>query len=265
MNNDKALAIVPHTLDEVRSLATQFAKSSLLPPDLRGKEADVFVTILAGAELGMPPMAALRGIHVVKGKPILSADSMVGVVLGRGVAKYFRCTDETPTSVTYETLRDGMPEPQRCTWTMEDAKRAGLQGDNWSKYPRAMLKARCKAALARDVYPDVLAGCYEEDEAREFAPPAAAKAVVVIDAVAVETAAHVADDGAARYDAIADGIIAGLMNASDAGDVDALMKEFSKLPKTDPQALPARARAAEVYRMIKDKISESSHASKAAP
>ena len=105
MNNDKALAIVPHTLDEVRSLATQFAKSSLLPPDLRGKEADVFVTILAGAELGMPPMAALRGIHVVKGKPILSADSMVGVVLGRGVAKYFRCTDETPTSVTYEIGR----------------------------------------------------------------------------------------------------------------------------------------------------------------
>src|SRR5678816_486140 len=156
MSNDtqKALSIVPRTVDEVRNLARMFAASSLLPVDLRGKEADVFVSIIAGQELGLPPMAALRGVHVVKGRPILSADTMVGVVLGRGVAEYFSCVNESPTSVTYETKRIGAPSPQRCTWTLEDAKRAGLHGDNWTKYPRAMLKARCKAALARDVYPD---------------------------------------------------------------------------------------------------------------
>jgi hypothetical protein len=172
MSTDKALTIVPRTIDEVRTLATMLSKSSLLPPDLRGKEADVAVSILAGQELGMPPMAAIRGVHVVKGKPVLSADAMVGVVLGRGIAKYFRCVDESPESVTYETLRNGDPEPQRMSWTMEDARRAHLAGgDNWKKYPRAMLKARCKAALARDVYPDVLAGCYTDDEAREFDAP----------------------------------------------------------------------------------------------
>jgi hypothetical protein len=171
MTTDKALAIIPRTVEEVGSLAARFAKSALLPPDLRGKEADVFVTIMAGAELGLPPMAALRGIFIVKGRPVLSADAMVGVVLGRGVAKYFSCVEEIPTTVTYETHREGAPHPQRCTWTLDDAKRAGLDGDNWRKYPRAMLKARCKAALARDVYPDVLAGCYDEDEVREFAPP----------------------------------------------------------------------------------------------
>lgn len=172
MSDQKSLAIVPRTVDEVRTLAAQFAKSALLPPDLRGKEADVFVTILAGQELGLPPMAALRGIHVVKGKPVLSADSMVGVALRSGLAEYFSCVEENATSVTYETKRRGSPHPQRCTWTMDDARQAQLGGDNWKRYPRAMLKARCKAALARDVYPDVLAGCYDDDEARDFAPAA---------------------------------------------------------------------------------------------
>jgi len=192
-DRDRITAIIPRTVDEAASLSTRFARANLLPPDLRGKEADVFVTILAGQELGLPPMAALRGIHILKGKPILSADTMVGVVLGRGVATYFQCVEETDASVTYETHREGSPKCVRMTWTMADAVRAGLSGgDNWRKYPRAMLKARCKAALARDVYPDVLAGCYEHGEADEIAspfrasPPALAVVETVIDAVAID-------------------------------------------------------------------------------
>lgn len=168
MTNEKILAIVPSSIQDVDNLASKFSKSSLIPESMRGKEADVFVAIMAGQELGLPPMASLRSIHVVKGRPILSADVMVGLVLGSGVADYFSCVDESATSVTYETRRRGSPHAQRNTWTLDDAKRAGLDGDNWRKYPRAMLKARCRAALARDVYPDVLAGCYDEDEAREL-------------------------------------------------------------------------------------------------
>jgi hypothetical protein len=172
MSNEKALAIrpaaiIPTDYDGFGSLAERFAKSNLIPSDLRGKAEDVFVQLLAGHELGLTPMASLRGIHVVKGKPILAADTMVALVLARG-AKYFRCIAESDTSVTYETLREGAPEPQRATWTIQDAERAGLTGDNWKKYPRAMLKARCKAVLARDVYPDVLAGCYDETERDEI-------------------------------------------------------------------------------------------------
>lgn len=167
-NEPKALAIVPRTIDEVNSLSERFAKSALIPADLRAKPADVLVTLLAGQELGLAPMAALRSIHVIKGKPVLSADAMVGIVLASGAAEYFRATSRSATSVTYETKRRGC-DPVSLTWTIEDAERAGLSGgDNWKKYPRAMLSARCKAELARDVYPDVLAGVYEESEAAEF-------------------------------------------------------------------------------------------------
>lgn len=166
---EKALMIIPRNLDEVKNLSELMAKSTLLPDALRGKAADVFVSILAGQELGLSPMASLRGVHVVQGKPILSADTMVGIVLGSGMAEYFICVDEQPTSVTYETKRKGAPKAQSCTWTMKDAEIAGLikDGGNWKKFPRAMLKARAKAMLARDVYPDVLAGCYDADEIRE--------------------------------------------------------------------------------------------------
>lgn len=169
MANDtdtKSLAIIPRTADEARSLARSFSSSTLLPDAFRGKEADVFVQIMAGLELGLAPMASLRGLHVVKGKPILSADTMVALVLGSGLAEYFTCIEEDANHVIYETKRRGSPA-QKCTWSMEDAKRAGLDGDNWRKYPRAMLKARCKAMLARDVFPDVLAGCYDESERDE--------------------------------------------------------------------------------------------------
>lgn len=166
-NDSKALAIIPRTVDEVSNLSDRFSKSSLVPEALRNKSADVFVTILAGQELGLSPMASLRGVHVVKGRPILAADTMVALVLGSGLCDYFRPTTKTPTSVTYETQRKG-DAPVSLTWTMEDAVRAGLSSnDNYRKYPRAMLSARCKAELARDIYPDVLAGCYEESEAGE--------------------------------------------------------------------------------------------------
>lgn len=164
MSDVKALAIVPRTLDESSDLAERLSKSSLLPKAMQGKAPDVLVTIMAGQEMGLSPMASLRAIHVIEGKPVLSADGMIALVLGSGKAEYFERTAESDTSVTYETKRVG-GKVRQCTWTIQMAKNAGLAlKDNWRAYPRAMLASRAKAELARDVYPDVLAGCYTEDE-----------------------------------------------------------------------------------------------------
>lgn len=161
-----ALAIVPRTLGEIQTLADQLAKSNLLPEALRGKAADVLASIMTGQEIGLPPMAAIRGVHIVQGKPILAADTMVGIVLGSGLCEYFSQIEATNQLVTFETKRRGSPVPQRCSWSIDDAKRAGLYPtkDVWRAYPRAMLSARCRAELARSVYPDILAGIYDPDE-----------------------------------------------------------------------------------------------------
>lgn len=164
MSDNKTMALVPTTISETQQLAAIYAKSKLLPPDLQGKESDIVVTVMAGMELGLAPMAALRSIHIIKGKPVLSADGMVAVVQGSGLCEYFVGIESSDKIATYETKRRGAPVPQRLSFTIDEARLAGLTGDNWKRYPAAMLRARAKAALARDVYPDAIAGVYTEDE-----------------------------------------------------------------------------------------------------
>jgi hypothetical protein len=161
----RSLAIIPRTLDECTTLAERLAKSELLPKALRNKVPDVLMTIMAGQEMGLKPMVSIRSIHIIEGQPRLSADGMVAIIHGSGKCVYFDRVEESDKSVTYETLRVDAKEPRRCTWTMEMAKTAALHlKDNWRAHPRAMLAARAKSELARDVYPDVLAGCYTMDE-----------------------------------------------------------------------------------------------------
>lgn len=67
----------------------------------------------------------------------------------------------------------------RRVWTMGDAKRAGITGKGtWAAYPAAMLRHRCAADLAREVYPDVLLGLYDPEELGD-APDAPQSADVV--------------------------------------------------------------------------------------
>lgn len=188
-NNPRALAIIPRTVAECTDLAERLAKSGLLPEKLRGKVPDVLMTIMAGQEMGLAPMAALKAFHIIEGKPVMSADCMVGLVLASRKAVYFRCLKSSAESVIYETLRVGDDMIQRCEWTWEMAKKAALTSkDNWRLYPRAMLASRARSELARAVYPDVLAGVYTEDEitvtgqAVYTSPVASSQQVDVIDA-----------------------------------------------------------------------------------
>jgi hypothetical protein len=131
--------------------------------------AAAFVVIATGMELGLSPMQALRGIYIVQGKPVLSSDLLVALVKRSPVCLFFRLIESTGERATYETHRKGEPEPTALTWTADDAKRAGLLSkDSWRAHPAAMLRARCAAALARAVYPDLLLGVYEESEGEEI-------------------------------------------------------------------------------------------------
>src|SRR5512139_132850 len=188
--------IAPRTLDEVWSLAEKLAKSSLLPEALRNKVPEVMMQLMAGQELGLAPMASLRSFSIINGKPVMSADAMVAIVLGSGKAEYFRRVEESDERVTYATKRKGEPE-RRCTWTMDMAKKAALhQKENWRGYPRAMLASRAKSELARDVYSDVLAGVFSADEVdddRRREPDAVDVEFVDVPAAAPPLTANLAD------------------------------------------------------------------------
>ena len=130
--------------------------------------------MLLGRELGMPAMAALRSVHVIEGKHSLSADLMVALVLKSGLAEYFQLLESTDLECTFTTKRKGNLHQQVLSYTLEQAKQAGLlqptrsgKPNNWTKIPRQMLRARAKSELARLEYPDLLAGLYTPEELRD--------------------------------------------------------------------------------------------------
>jgi hypothetical protein len=157
------------------------------------------VVLLTGMELGLGPAQALRSIHVVEGKPTLSAQLMVALCKSRrDVCAYFTCVETTNDVATYETQRVGEPRAVRMSFSMEDAKRAGVAGKgNWQKFPAAMLRARCSSLLARDCYPDLLSNLYDPDELEPArhpdTPPAVAAAHAHADAMVAAVEAAEAD------------------------------------------------------------------------
>lgn len=153
---------------EAEQMAVRFAQSSLIPGDLRNKPADVMVILVTGHELGLSPMQSLRGLHVVKGRPVLAAEMIVALIKRSPLCRHFRLVESTDQRATYEALREGDPEPTKLTYTIEQATKAGLTGNpNYKNHPAAMLRARASAALGRIVFPDVMLGLLEESEADE--------------------------------------------------------------------------------------------------
>jgi hypothetical protein len=153
----------------LETLAAKVAASGLCPPDLKSPAA-IFVVMAAGHELGIDPHKALRTLSVVKGKVSLNADTQVALCTRSPACRYFRLAESTDTRAVYITHREGHPEPTTLAYTIEQAQKARLTGSQtWQSHPAAMLRARCAAALARIVYPDLVAGIYSPDEAEEIA------------------------------------------------------------------------------------------------
>jgi len=106
-------------------------------------------------------MQAFRSIYVVKGKPTLSAQLMGALILRAGHS--YRVIESSNTRCEIEFRRkNGIV--YRHEFAIEDAKRAGLGGQTWQAYPKAMLFSRCMSAGARVAMPDVLAGMYTPEE-----------------------------------------------------------------------------------------------------
>lgn len=140
-------------------LAKQMADSSMLPRAYQKQPANLLWAIQYAESLGVHPMTAVTGIHVIDGKPTASAQLIGGLV--RRAGHKLRVTfDRKTMTATAEIVRADDPDFEfRSVWTMERAKDAGLANkDVWKKYPDAMLKARAITEVARDAAPESLYG-----------------------------------------------------------------------------------------------------------
>lgn len=142
---------------EAWSLAQRIAQTPFVPKGLQGKPESVLAAMLTGNELGIGVMQALAKIHVIEGRPAISAELMRALVIRDGHELWIEELSNSRCTVVAQ--RAGSERQQRFTWTLDDAKSAQLSGkDNWRKYPRAMLLARATGEACRAVFPDLLAG-----------------------------------------------------------------------------------------------------------
>lgn len=153
-------------------IAEHFWKSGFFP-DVKSMSQAV-VKIIAGEELGLPPMAAMQGLTMIEGKL-----GMTGNLVATKVKQHdqydYKVVEKTNERCTLQFCIDDEPiddeEEGKVTFTVEDARQAGLvkPKSNWEKYPRAMCFNRALTEGVRTYMPDVTAGTpiYSTEEIEE--------------------------------------------------------------------------------------------------
>lgn len=151
------------SLKDANALADVFLKSGMFQ-DTKGL-AQGAVKILAGYEMGIGPFQAMRGLQIIKGQLTLKPQLMGAMIKNSGRYNY-RVThsDAVKCEIQFLEIRnttDGeiLDKIGVSTWTMEEAKQAGIAGGvNWQKYPTDMLFNRALGRGARMFCGDVFQG-----------------------------------------------------------------------------------------------------------
>ena len=160
---------------DARVTASAFHQSGMFP-NIKN-EAQAYVLILAGSEMGVGPMEAVSGITLIQGKPTMSANLLAALVK-RHPRYDYRVADHSDTTCRIEFLQDGEVSGV-SEFTLEDARKAGLGGNQtWKKYTAALLFARALTQGVRWYAPDVTSSAaYTPEElgsepvAEDLAPP----------------------------------------------------------------------------------------------
>ncbi len=127
-------------------IADAMVKSGILPRGI-DNPFKAFAIIQKGREMGVEPMRALTGIYLIEGKTVVSPELKLECFRARGGKVQWIESTNTIAHVKL-TSADGTSHDE--TVTMQDAATAGLTGkDNWRKYPKSMLRARCVAFALR--------------------------------------------------------------------------------------------------------------------
>jgi len=162
--------IVPDSFDS----ACRFAQAAQASGLYKVTEAQGLLKILTGSALGVPPTAALAGVHIVQGKPVLSS-ALIAALIKRSKRYDFRCglsNSEVCEIRWFEVTNGEREEVGLSRFTIEEAKKAGLASKTtWQHFAEDMLFARALTRGQKRYAPDVFLGAvYAEGELDDPAP-----------------------------------------------------------------------------------------------
>jgi hypothetical protein len=128
-------------------------------------EVGIFAITQKALSLNISPLDALNGaLYMVNGKIEMSSAMMNHLIRVNG-----HSITKDPKSDDKICILHGKRKDNGDTWTesfsIQDAITAGIYKEGpWKKYPKDMLFARALSRLARQLFADVIKGCYVEGE-----------------------------------------------------------------------------------------------------
>lgn len=169
--------LLPTSLGEAMEMAKLISGSDLCPKTYKGKAAECIVAYEYGAALGLSWLQALRYVSVINGQGSLWGDAVPALILGsRECERLHEYFEGTPFEDSYTAVcvmrRKGFPDEVKRTFSVADAKRAGLWGKQgpWTQYTARMLQMRARGFCARDAFSDKLSGLILAEEAQDYYP-----------------------------------------------------------------------------------------------
>lgn len=151
------------TFGDMQRMAVSFAKSGMFGV----KDPDQALSLLMIAQAdGLHPATAARDYSIIQGQAAKKAEAILrDYQRSGGRVEWHERTD----AVCSATFRHPSSTPLKVDWTIERATKAGLaKKDNWQKYPRAMLHARCVSEGCRATAPGSTGGMYTPEEIGDF-------------------------------------------------------------------------------------------------
>lgn len=143
-------------------LAKQCIASNAFPAALKNP-AQALVVMQAGVELGMKPMQAIQSMFFVNGKLSMYSSALLAMMKKNGLlVKWTKLSSEQVSGLFSAEGQEAVA----ISFGTEDAKRAGLSGNNYTKYPQDMYVARCVSRAAK-LFPDLLGAPIETAEVME--------------------------------------------------------------------------------------------------
>lgn len=162
----QAIAVQPPnaalpTKDEM-AMMTMLSRSviqakGLIPAQLDTPEK-AFAVLLAGWELGVKPMTALRHLFIVGGKVEPDAQIMAGILASKEPDSRIEVVALTDDSCTMRIERPSRGVRAEYTYALADARKAQLvkPGSNWDKFPKDMMRWAATKRLCRAYAPDII-------------------------------------------------------------------------------------------------------------
>lgn len=176
-SGDKMNAIVKHestsivrSVEDLQNVSAVLAKSGFFQDCTQAAQA--CVKVMAGHEMGIPPFAAMTGIHIIKGKPAIGANLMAAKIKASGKYRYksIEHTDQICKLEFLERIDNAWESIGFSEVTIDEIKSKNLDKEwdkhsnqwkekhNWKAYPKNMLFARAISNGVRWYCSDIFIG-----------------------------------------------------------------------------------------------------------